>query len=161
MTSNTVAVARRALESLGARPADHRVLNVQCRRSHHVAAAPYAVQSGGPAHADLEDAQSRKLERLLDQTGVHEGSRVLEIGSGWGELAIRAARRGARVTTITLSSEQKALAEKMGAPEYFRQPPEVLKAEQKRSAEIEARLMQKLERWEALEAKASAAFSPS
>jgi cyclopropane-fatty-acyl-phospholipid synthase len=36
---------------------------------------------------------------------------VLEIGSGWGALAIRAAReRGARVTTLTLSSEQQRLA---------------------------------------------------
>ena len=61
--------------------------------------------------ADLEPAQGRKIERLLDQAGVGEGSRVLEIGSGWGELAIRAARRGATVRTITLSVEQKVLAE--------------------------------------------------
>ena len=51
MTSNTVAVARRALESLGARPADHRVLNVQCRRSHHVAAV-YATAAGAVYQAD-------------------------------------------------------------------------------------------------------------
>ena len=36
---------------------------------------------------------------------------MLEIGTGWGELAIHAARRGATVHTITLSTEQKALAE--------------------------------------------------
>jgi cyclopropane-fatty-acyl-phospholipid synthase len=35
----------------------------------------------------------------------------LEIGTGWGELAIRAGRRGANVRTITLSAEQKDLAE--------------------------------------------------
>jgi len=64
-----------------------------------------------PTRADLEVAQGRKIERLLDQAGVTTGSRVLEIGSGWGELAIRAARRGATVTTITLSTEQKALAD--------------------------------------------------
>ena len=61
--------------------------------------------------AELESAQGRKIERLLDQAGVDAGSRVLEIGSGWGELAIRAARRGATVRTITLSVEQKVLAE--------------------------------------------------
>jgi cyclopropane-fatty-acyl-phospholipid synthase len=33
----------------------------------------------------------------------------LEIGTGWGELALRAAQRGARVDTVTLSSEQRAL----------------------------------------------------
>jgi cyclopropane-fatty-acyl-phospholipid synthase len=59
----------------------------------------------------LEEAQGRKIERLLDQARVGEGTRLLEIGSGWGELAIRAARRGATVTTITLSVEQQALAE--------------------------------------------------
>ena len=60
---------------------------------------------------DLEKAQVRKVERLLDATGVGEGSRVLEIGTGWGELAIRAARRGAHVHSVTLSTEQLELAE--------------------------------------------------
>ena len=62
------------------------------------------------AGGDLEEAQGRKIERLLDETGVHEGSRVLEIGTGWGELALRAAKRGAHVHSITLSTEQLALA---------------------------------------------------
>jgi ATP-binding cassette subfamily F protein uup len=60
-----------------------------------------------------------------------------------------------------LEAEQQALAAKMSAPEYFRQPPQALKADQLRSGEIEALLRKKLERWEALEAKASAAFSAS
>ncbi|WP_295697684.1 class I SAM-dependent methyltransferase, partial [Lapillicoccus sp.] len=55
-------------------------------------------------------AQQRKIDRLLDQAGVVAGSRVLEIGTGWGELAIRAAKRGATVRSVTLSSEQQALA---------------------------------------------------
>lgn len=62
-------------------------------------------------HPDLAAAQGRKIERLLDEAGVTDGSRVLEIGTGWGELAIRAARRGARVHSITLSVEQLELAE--------------------------------------------------
>ena len=41
----------------------------------------------------------------------------------------------------------------MSDPEYDRQPPDVLRADQSRTAEIEALLMQKLERWEALEAR--------
>src|SRR4051794_36062959 len=60
---------------------------------------------------DLAAAQLRKIERLLDRTGVGNGTRVLEIGTGWGDLAIRAARRGATVRTITLSSEQQELAQ--------------------------------------------------
>ena len=58
------------------------------------------------------EAQVRKIERLLDQTGVGEGTRVLEIGTGWGELAIRAAHRGATVHSVTLSKEQQGLAER-------------------------------------------------
>ncbi|GAA1159137.1 cyclopropane-fatty-acyl-phospholipid synthase family protein [Nocardioides aquiterrae] len=59
---------------------------------------------------DLHEAQLRKIDRLLDATGVGAGTRVLEIGTGWGELAIRAAGRGATVRSITLSTEQQALA---------------------------------------------------
>ncbi len=86
---------------------------------HRRALAPRAGEDGGPDLADLEPAQDRKLERLLDVTGVGEGTRVLEIGSGWGELAIRAARRGAHVTTITLSSEQQKLARQRVADAGF------------------------------------------
>ena len=58
----------------------------------------------------LEEAQLRKIDGILDLAGVRSGTRLLEIGTGWGTLAIRAAQRGARVTTITLSREQMRLA---------------------------------------------------
>ncbi|MFJ6132620.1 class I SAM-dependent methyltransferase [Janibacter terrae] len=58
----------------------------------------------------LEEAQHAKIEAVLDTADVRAGSRVLEIGTGWGSLAMAAARRGALVTTITLSQEQAALA---------------------------------------------------
>jgi cyclopropane-fatty-acyl-phospholipid synthase len=60
--------------------------------------------------ADLAGAQRHKVDRLLDAAGVRAGSRVLEIGTGWGELALRAADRGATVRSITLSEEQRSLA---------------------------------------------------
>jgi cyclopropane-fatty-acyl-phospholipid synthase len=58
----------------------------------------------------LKEAQLRKTDGILDLAGVQAGTRMLEIGTGWGSLAIRAAQRGARVTTITLSHEQMRLA---------------------------------------------------
>lgn len=58
------------------------------------------------------DAQQSKIDRLLDKAGVGQGTRVLEIGTGWGELALRAAQRGATVYSVTLSSEQQELARK-------------------------------------------------
>ena len=58
----------------------------------------------------LAAAQIRKIDRLLDLAAVKAGTRLLEIGTGWGELAVRAASRGAKVTTLTLSREQQAWA---------------------------------------------------
>jgi cyclopropane-fatty-acyl-phospholipid synthase len=63
------------------------------------------------AEQDLAAAQLRKVQAILDLAQVHAGSDVLEIGTGWGTLAIEAARRGACVTTVTLSREQAALAQ--------------------------------------------------
>lgn len=64
-----------------------------------------------PQWTDLAAAQHRKIDRLLDSANVGPGSRVLEIGTGWGELCIRAAGRGAHVHTITLSAEQQRMAQ--------------------------------------------------
>ncbi|MFV0534658.1 MAG: class I SAM-dependent methyltransferase [Cumulibacter sp.] len=65
-----------------------------------------------PRTADtLQEAQQRKIDAALDRARVTEGTSLLEIGTGWGALAIRAAQRGAKVTSITLSREQAALAE--------------------------------------------------
>ena len=59
----------------------------------------------------LEAAQLNKIHALLDRLELKPGQRVLEIGCGWGSLAIEAARRGAKVVGLTLSQEQKAWAE--------------------------------------------------
>jgi cyclopropane-fatty-acyl-phospholipid synthase len=58
----------------------------------------------------LEVAQERKIDRILDAVRAGPGARLLEIGTGWGALAVRAARRGAVVTTLTLSPEQQRVA---------------------------------------------------
>jgi cyclopropane-fatty-acyl-phospholipid synthase len=59
---------------------------------------------------ELAEAQRRKIDRLLDAAGVGPGTSLLEIGTGWGELVIRAAARGAQVRSITLSERQQWLA---------------------------------------------------
>lgn len=64
-----------------------------------------------PGFEGLEEAQIRKVEGILDFAGVTAGMHILEIGTGWGQLSIQAARRGAHVHSITLSKEQKELAE--------------------------------------------------
>ena len=67
------------------------------------------------AGESLEQAQHRKIDRLLDITGVGAGTRLLEIGTGWGELALRAARRGADVTSLTISRAQWETATRRAA----------------------------------------------
>ena len=67
-------------------------------------AAPAAAATA--TDAGLAEAQRAKIDALLDAAGVGEGSRVLEIGTGWGELCLRAAERGAHVRSVTLSRAQ-------------------------------------------------------
>ena len=60
---------------------------------------------------NLEAGQRRKIDALLDRLELEPGDRLLEIGCGWGSLAVEAARRGATVVGLTLSTEQKDWAE--------------------------------------------------
>ena len=61
--------------------------------------------------SSLEDAQVVKLERICDGLELGPADHLLEIGTGWGGLAIHAAgTRGCRVTTTTISREQHAFA---------------------------------------------------
>lgn len=61
----------------------------------------------------LESAQMRKLTYFIEGAKIQPSDHVLEIGTGWGSFAIEAVKRtGCRVTTITLSNEQKLMAEK-------------------------------------------------
>jgi cyclopropane-fatty-acyl-phospholipid synthase len=59
----------------------------------------------------LADASRHKYDLLLDKLGVTSDHHLLEIGTGWGGMALRAAgERGAAVTTTTISNEQLAEA---------------------------------------------------
>ena len=66
-----------------------------------------ACFDGQPGRS-LQEAQHAKMRRALDAAQVGAGTRVLEIGCGWGALAETAAERGAHVTGVTLSTEQLA-----------------------------------------------------
>ena len=71
---------------------------------------PGDTRLADPAEPLLAEAQRRKIDRLLDQAAVGPGCRLLEIGTGWGELAVRAGQRGAEVRTVTISARQRELA---------------------------------------------------
>lgn len=63
------------------------------------------------ADATLEQAQLAKLDRICDRLQLGPDNHLLEIGTGWGGMAIHAARRsGCRVTTTTISRAQYELA---------------------------------------------------
>jgi cyclopropane-fatty-acyl-phospholipid synthase len=60
----------------------------------------------------LEEAQAQKLDAICRRLELAPGMEILEIGCGWGAFAIHAARHyGCRVTGLTLSAEQLALAQ--------------------------------------------------
>lgn len=66
----------------------------------------------GDPEETLEEAQRRKLQTFIDEAHIKSTDHVLEIGTGWGSFAILAVQTtGCRVTSLTLSKEQKVLAE--------------------------------------------------
>ncbi|MCH8616008.1 cyclopropane-fatty-acyl-phospholipid synthase family protein [Sphingomonas sp. SM33] len=71
----------------------------------------YSSARFASADDSLEAAQLRKVHALLDRLDLQPGQRLLEIGCGWGTLAIEAAKRGVDVVGLTLSTEQKAWAD--------------------------------------------------
>ncbi|KAM3391101.1 hypothetical protein ACQJBY_012648 [Aegilops geniculata] len=61
----------------------------------------------------LEAAQQRKLSLLINKAKVKKGHHVLDIGSGWGSLAIETVKQtGCKYTGVTLSAEQHKYAER-------------------------------------------------
>jgi len=90
---------------------------------------PIWLPKSDPKHAveSLEHAQQTKLQRFITNAHIKASDHVLEIGTGWGSFAIAAvATTGCRVTSLTLSVEQKELAEKRIAEAGFSDRIEVL-----------------------------------
>ncbi len=78
-----------------------------------------------PRGSSLEEAQKAKIARLLGKAQLGPNDHLLEIGTGWGTLAIEAAQAtGCRVTSVTISKEQfeyaKARVESLGLSERVR-----------------------------------------
>ena len=69
-----------------------------------------AIFNGNYAQS-LHSAQSNKYQRIIDKLGLRAGSRVLEIGCGWGGFAEHAARLGIHVHGVTISPAQLAIAQ--------------------------------------------------
>ncbi|MEV7504598.1 cyclopropane-fatty-acyl-phospholipid synthase family protein [Streptomyces sp. NPDC093018] len=68
--------------------------------------------------ATLEAAQRDKLELVCRKLGLQEGQRLLDVGCGWGSMALHAAREhGVSVVGVTLSQEQAGYARKRIADE--------------------------------------------
>ncbi|KAK8632672.1 hypothetical protein V6N13_073058 [Hibiscus sabdariffa] len=61
---------------------------------------------------DLKDAQLRKTSLLIEEARIDSKHEILEIGCGWGSLAIEVVKRtGCKYTGITISEEQLKYAE--------------------------------------------------
>ena len=69
-------------------------------------------------NATLNDAQNYKLKAICDKLQLSETDHLLEIGTGWGGLAVYAAKHyDCCVTTTTISEEQHAWAKEWIARE--------------------------------------------
>ncbi|QYF95702.1 cyclopropane-fatty-acyl-phospholipid synthase family protein [Massilia sp. PAMC28688] len=117
--------ARGRLRSLLGRPAHTRELDAAAIRYHYDVSNDFyrAWLDPGMVYScayfeqgseTLADAQRKKIDHILTKLDVRPGQRLLDIGCGWGALAIEAARRyGARCVGITLSDNQARFARDM------------------------------------------------
>ncbi|MFI8091976.1 class I SAM-dependent methyltransferase [Streptomyces sp. NPDC086080] len=118
--------ARRPRRGLHTRHSDRRAI------SHHydvgndfyeIVLGPSMVYScaywpAPPPRGTLEQAQQDKLDLVARKLALEPGRRLLDVGCGWGSMAIHAARaHGVSVVGITLSQEQAAYARKRVADE--------------------------------------------
>jgi cyclopropane-fatty-acyl-phospholipid synthase len=86
--------------------------NVDSDSERTYTAIPTPSSRIGKVKDELYDAQMRKIYHIIRKADIRPGHRVLEIGPGWGALAIEAVRMtGCQVDTLTLSIAQKVLAE--------------------------------------------------
>ncbi|AUG75685.1 cyclopropane-fatty-acyl-phospholipid synthase [Kitasatospora sp. MMS16-BH015] len=74
-------------------------------------AMAYSCAYWTPKSDTLQTAQEAKFDLICRKLALEPGSRLLDVGCGWGALAVHAARAfGAQVTAVTLSARQHAFA---------------------------------------------------
>ncbi|MER7674018.1 cyclopropane-fatty-acyl-phospholipid synthase family protein [Kitasatospora sp. NPDC096128] len=74
-------------------------------------AMAYSCAYWTPEDDSLQSAQEAKFDLICRKLALTPGSRLLDVGCGWGALALHAARHfGAQVTAVTLSKRQHAFA---------------------------------------------------
>ncbi|GMM68756.1 cyclopropane-fatty-acyl-phospholipid synthase family protein [Alteromonas sp. MTD1] len=79
-------------------------------------------------NATLNEAQNYKLKSICDKLQLNENDHLIEIGTGWGGLAVYAAKHyGCKVTTTTISEEQHAWAAEWIAKENLQHKVTLLK----------------------------------
>lgn len=72
----------------------------------------YSCAIYSPQHSTLEQAQILKLKTICDKLNLKPSDTLIEIGTGWGALAIYAASNyGCKVTSTTISEEQYSYAQ--------------------------------------------------
>lgn len=82
------------------------------------------IMKGGEVRESLEEMQQNKLELVCQKINLKAGEKMLDLGCGWGTLAVHAATKGAKVTGLTLGRNQTEhgmkRAEAAGVPENVR-----------------------------------------
>jgi len=68
------------------------------------------------ARGELDQAQTAKLDAMLDRVALGSGDSLLDIGCGFGALALEAAEKGCQVDAISLSDDQLARCRSLPAP---------------------------------------------
>jgi cyclopropane-fatty-acyl-phospholipid synthase len=100
LKQNTIAGSRKNMER-------HYDLSNQFFESFLDESMTYSCGLFDRPDASLERAQAHKLHTIIDKADLHRNDHLLEIGCGWGSLAMEAVRvTGCRVTGITVSKKQ-------------------------------------------------------